>query len=427
MTEASPLSRPLSRTFPRVHTMRERADLTYRILSERLDLILPLAMGDADLDMWIILCQEDDLDPIHRTMIPLDCWCPILQMLVFVRTPEGVRRVNISGTDTKDLYERPYRGQLEEEQWKALAALVTETDPGRIGVNIGAVQWCGGGLTHNLLTQLRERLPEPYAERLVSAEVAATRWGSTLSPFQIEVYEHVIGVAHHLLADCYSREAVTPGLTTTEDLQWYYWQRAADLGLEVSFQPYFHRWRSEAAIEAYGKDDKPLRPGDMIHSDVGIKYLGLNSDHQQWAYLLRPGEREAPEGLRRLLSKANHLQDVFMDEFAGGRTGNEMLASILERARSEGVPNPKVYSHSLGMFLHEPGPLIGLPWEQERCEGRGDVALVEGNAFTAELGVRDVVPEWDGQEVGFGVEEDVIFLHGQCRMLHGRQERFYLI
>ncbi len=427
MDDVSPLSRPLSRTFPKVHTMRERADLTYRILAERLDTVLPLAMDDGDLDMWIVLCQEDDLDPIHETMIPLDCWCPILQMLVFIRTPDGMRRVNICGTNTKDLYERPYTGQVEDEQWKVLQSLVREADPGRIGVNIGSVQWCAGGLTHNLFTQLRERLPEGYADRLVSAEAACARWASTLSPMQIDLFEHAVAVAHHILARCYSRDAVVPGVTTATDLEWYYWQQAVDLGLEVSFRPFFNRVRSEAAAEAYGPDDKALRPGDLIHSDVGIKYLGLNTDHQQWAYILRPGETQPPEGIQRLMAEANRLQNVFMSEFQEGRTGNEMLASILTRARAEGIPNPKVYSHSLGMFLHEPGPLIGLPWEQERCVGRGDVALVSGNAFTAELGVRDAVPEWGGQVVGFGIEEDVVFTDGVCRMVHGRQERFYLI
>ena len=169
---------------PKVHTMRERADLTYRILAERLDTVLPLAMDDGDLDMWIVLCQEDDLDPIHETMIPLDCWCPILQMLVFIRTPDGIRRVSICGTNTKDLYERPYTGQVEDEQWKVLQSLVREADPGRIGVNIGSVMV--RRRLRTTFTQLRERLPEGYADRLSRPrqphEVAAP------SPMQIDLF-----------------------------------------------------------------------------------------------------------------------------------------------------------------------------------------------------------------------------------------------
>ena len=116
-----------------------------------------------------------------------------------------------------------------------------------------------------------------------------------------------------------------------------------------------------------------------------------------------------------------------MAEFEHGLSGNELLNNILTRARSEGIPNPKVYSHSLGLFLHEPGPLIGLPWEQEWCAGRGDVKLEYNNAFTMELAARDSIPEWGGQEVLMGMEQDVVFTRDGCRPIDGRQTAFYLI
>jgi hypothetical protein len=170
-----------------------------------------------------------------------------------------------------------------------------------------------------------------------------------------------------------------------------------------------------------------IRQGDLIHCDVGIRYLRLNSDHQQMAYVLRPGETAAPEGARRLMGEANRLQDVFMSEFERGRSGNEMLATILGHARCEGIPDPKVYSHSLGLFLHEPGPLIGLPWEQEQCSGRGDVRLERGNCFTMELSVQGALPEWGGQEVRIALEEDVAFTERGCYPIGGRQTEFYLV
>jgi len=127
------------------------------------------------------------------------------------------------------------------------------------------------------------------------------------------------------------------------------------------------------------------------------------------------------------MANGNRLQDVFMGEFRQGLTGNELLHNILTRAREVGIPMPKVYSHNLGLFLHEPGPLIGLPWEQERCEGRGDVALEFNHTFTMELSVTDAVPEWGGQEVRFPMEQDVAFTQDGCYPVDGRQTEFYLI
>ena len=416
-------------SFPQILSMRQRAGVIRRILQKRLDTILPRVMREAGFDLWLLLCQEDDLDPVFTTLIPMDTWCPILQMLIFYDRgrQEGVECINISGTNTHDFYDRPYKGQLQEEQWPLLRKIIEDRDPKRIGINIGGVQWAAGGLTHNLYEQLVEVLPPKYVARLASAEPLATRWLATLTDDEIELYEHVVNVAHHLLAECYSHTSIIPGVTTIGDLEWTYWQRCADLGLQVSFKPFFDLIRSEAMKKRFGEKDRIIRPGDFIHSDVGIHYLRLHTDHQQWAYVLRGGEDGALEGMKRLMAQANRLQNIFMAEFEQGLTGNELLENILTRARDEGILNPRVYSHSLGLFLHEPGPLIGLPWEQERCAGRGDVALEYNNCFAMELSVRGEVPEWDGQEVLMGLEEDVVFTRHGCRPIDGCQTEFYLV
>jgi len=412
---------------PKVLPLRRRDEVITRILRKRLDTILPLAMREAGIDMWLILCQEDDYEPVFKTMMPLDTWAPILQMLIFFDPGHGkpIERINLSMTHFGDLYDKPWNGQRFEEQWELLPKIIRERNPKRIGINIGRVQWAAGGLTHNLHEQLIEVVPD--VARLVSAEPAATRWLATLTDDEVLLFEHVVDVAKSIIASCYRRETIVPGVTTIQDVMWAYWQRVADLGLEVAFKPFFRIVRSEAARREFGNDDQTIRPGDFLHCDVGIRYLGLNSDHQQWAYVCRPGEDQAPAGARSILAEAHRLQEIFMAEFEQGRSGNELLARILTRARTEGVPNPKVYSHSLGLYLHEPGPLIGLPWEQERCEGRGDVRLEYNNAFTMELSVQDVLPEWKNEEFRLSIEEDVVFTPDGCRPIGLRQTAFHLI
>jgi hypothetical protein len=409
--------------------MRRRAEIVNHLLARRLETVLPEAMRATGIDMWLVICQEDNLDPVFSTMIPMDTWCPILQILAFFDRGEGkgVERINISGTNTHDLYDRPYRGQLVSEQWPLLCQVIRERNPQKIGINIGATEWAAGGLTHNLYLQLVQKLPAEFVSRLTSAEALATHWLANLSDDEVALYEHVVRIARAIIADCYSPNAIVPWVTSAQDLEWHYWQCSADLGMELAFKPFFNIVRRQAQPARTGFSDAAIRPGDLIHCDVGIKYMRLNSDHQQWAYVLREGEHEAPAGLRNLLSQATRLQDVFMAGFQHGLTGNELLKNILSRARAEGVPNPKVYSHSLGLFLHEPGPLIGLPWEQEACPGRGDVKLEYNNCFTMELSVAAPVPEWDGQEVRFSIEEDVVFTRDGCRVIDTRQTDFYLV
>jgi Xaa-Pro aminopeptidase len=414
--------------FPKILPVREQSNLITELVRDRLDTVLPLAMREAGLDIWIILCQEDDLDPVYKTMIPMDCWSPILQMLIFVDEGDGkIKKYNVSGTDTKDLYERPYIGQLEEKQWPVLLDLVSKRDPKTIGVNISDVKWSGSGLTYNLYRQLKERLPRKYSERLVSAEKAAARWGATLTNKEIDLFQHVIKIAHSIIADCFSRMTVTPGVTTVDDLVWFYWQRAVDLGLDLAFRPYFNIIRNEVASAYFGKGDSVIRPGDVIHCDVGIKYLRLNSDNQHLAYVLKPGETDASTGLKSLMAQTNQMQDIFMDEFQRNISGNELQQNILKRSRKEGISNPKVYSHSLGLYLHQPGPLIGLPWEQVNPLPRGEMLMEYNYAFTMELSTEGSVVEWNNQKVRCGMEEPVVFTEEGCRTLNGRQTEFYLI
>jgi hypothetical protein len=177
-----------------VLTMRQRSEIIYRNLQERIRTVLPAAMRENGFDMWLILCQEDNLDPVFTTLIPMDTWCPILQIMIFYDrgVEEGIEGINISGTNTHDLYARPYAGQLESEQWPLLLQVIQEKDPRRIGINIGSTQWAAGGLTHSLHTQLVDRLPASFAGRLQSAEPLVTRWLATLSEGEIEIYEHVV-------------------------------------------------------------------------------------------------------------------------------------------------------------------------------------------------------------------------------------------
>ena len=416
-------------SLPQVLSARQRDEVITHHLRQRLDTILPLAMREAGLDMWLIICQEDDLDPVFKSMIPMNTWTPILQMLIFYDRGEdgGIERINLSATDTHDLYERPWTGRRFPEQWEILAQIVEKRDPQRIGLNIGETIWAGGGLTYNLHQQILRHLPERYHERLVSAEAACTRWLMTLSETQLQVYPHVLSISRHIIANCYSRACVTPGVTTTDDLEWAYWQQCLDLGFEQAFKPYFRIIRSQADQAIYPLQDKVIRPGDLLHCDVGLRYLRLITDHQIVAYVRRNGEQDAPAGLRNLLVETNRLQQIYLNEFQVGLTGNELLANILSSTRKQGIKSPRIYSHSVGLCLHEPGPLIGLPWEQERCPGRGDVRLQYNTCYTMELSIEDTVPEWGDQSVLLSTEHVVKFTETGCEPMGPVQCTYHLI
>ncbi|MCB0127025.1 MAG: M24 family metallopeptidase, partial [Caldilineaceae bacterium] len=215
--------------------------------------------------------------------------------------------------------------------------------------------------------------------------------------------------------------------TTIEDLRWHWWQRATDMGLPVSFPPFFLRMRGPENTARWGEEDKVIREGDLLHCDVGVEYLRLLTDHQEMAYVLRPGESGPPASLVAGMAEGNRLQDIFTESWQQGQSGNQILETALTRARAAGIPHPRIYSHSLSHYLHEPGPLMGLPWEQEHCPGRGDVVMHFNTVYTVELSVTVPVPEWGGQEVRIMLEQDAAYTEDGVIYMDGRQTVFHLV
>jgi hypothetical protein len=170
-----------------------------------------------------------------------------------------------------------------------------------------------------------------------------------------------------------------------------------------------------------------IERGDVLHCDVGITVARLNTDTQHMAYVLREGETDAPEGLRKALANANVLQDITMEEIRPGRTGNEILRSSLARLRQRGIEGT-LYTHPIGLNGHAAGPLIGLWDYQEGVPGRGDAKVIPSMWFSIELQATTPVPEWGGQPVRMAQEEDAMLdADGKMRWALRRQDKLFLI
>lgn len=422
--------------YPDTLTYRQRFDLANRITRLRLDKLLPRAMREAGIDMWLIVCNEDNLDPVFKTMIPYNWWCPITQILVLYDPGPGreVERLNLSRTDMLGLHAnawdwRAWDREKSESQWACLARIVRERGPKRIGINESDVIWGADGLTVTLKNKLAETLGPATAARFVPAEKAAILWLETLLDEEFEPFERGAAIAHAIMAEALSSQAITVGVTTTDDLVAFCHQRALGLGLTLEACTFGIWGRDPKRVAEFGKEDKVIRHGDLVHTDLCLIYLDYHTDFQEWGYVLKPGETDAPETFQRIMDEGNRLMSVFGDELwrGAGRTGNQLLARILARAKAEGIQGAKVYSHSLGHYLHEPGPLIGLPWEQADTGARGEVPLVTNSAFAAELSVAYPVPEWDGATLRFALEQDVVIRPEGPVFLDGRQTRFHLV
>ncbi|MGB9906343.1 MAG: M24 family metallopeptidase [Candidatus Saccharicenans sp.] len=405
--------------------LREQARVVNDWLARRLEIILPEIMRREGLEMWLVICQEYNEDPVFPTLVPFEALSARrLSMLVFFdQGPEkGLERFSVSRYPIGQLYRAVWNPEKEPDQWQALATQVKARKPKKIAIDESLTFAFADGLTASNKQLLVKYLGPDYAGRLVSAERLVVGWLERRLPEEIEVYHHLARLAHQIIREGFSSAAITPGLTTTEDLEWWFWQKINDLGLRAWFSPTVDLQRPKSSPY----QDKVIRRGDLLHCDIGLSYLRLNTDHQELAYVLKPGEAEPPAGLRAALARANRLQDILVEEFKVGRSGNQVLAAALGRMRAEGLKG-SIYSHPLGFHGHAAGPTIGLWDKQDGVPGQGDYELFYDTCYSIELNCRSQVPEWDNQEVVMGLEQDAAFTRQGVIYLDGRQTVLHLV
>lgn len=416
---------------PSLLPLREQAQITDQWLKIRLDTIIPELMEREDFDMWIIACREYNEDPVIMTMIPATSMSARRRtILVFSRQPDGtVERLTLSRYGYADFYE-PIWNPEEEEQHDCLARIIREKDPKNIGINISETFAFGNGLAHMEYKLIENAVDEKYTSRFTSAERLCVGWLESRILDERVAYPRLIEIGHHIIAQAFSSQVIHPGITTTDDVVWWMRQTMHEMGLEAWFHPTIDIQAEGFSFKAINSGDSKERsvimPGDLLHCDMGFYYLGLATDQQQHAYVLKPNETDAPQGIKDALTDGNRLQDIHMDEMQVGRTGNEVLKSALDRAKNEGI-QPQIYSHPIGYHGHAAGPTIGLWDRQDGVEGNGDYELFDNTAYSIELNIIKTVPEWGGQEVRIMLEEDAILTGGQMQWLDGRQESLYLI
>ncbi len=411
---------------PVILAPRERAELENRILAERLDTLIPQIMRAEGIDMWLLVAREYFEEPVVATMLDAENMHARRRTILIFHDPgEGkpVERLTVSRYGLGGLFAPAWNPDTQPDQWQAVAAIISVRDPKKIAINTSDLYQFADGMTLSQYDRFMSALPAALHERVTSGEGLSIRWLETRTPSEMALYPTVVRIAHSVIGDAFSRKVITPGVTTAEDVQWWYRDRLLALGLD----PWFH---PSVAIQRQGVQGmidgaEVIRPGDLLWTDFGITYLRLNTDTQHLAYVLKPGETEAPAGLRAGLANSNRVQDFLTGAFQAGRSGNEALAIARTAAIAAGL-DPSIYSHPIGHHGHGAGPSIGF-WDNQQADPRGGGPIRPNTAWSIELTSYAAVPEWGGQKVDFRTEEDAFFDGTSVRFIDGRQTAITLI
>ncbi len=417
---------------PVVLSMQERAETIDNLLEDRLDTVVPELMRREGIDMWIIAAREYNEDPVIRTMLPAT-WIAARRrtiLLFFDRGDEGVERLAVARYNIGRSFESAWNPEEQPDQWARLAEIVAELNPQRIGLNVSSTFALADGLTASEREGMLAAFAPDFRSRVVSAEKLAVGWLETRTEKEMEIYPMIVRLARSIIAQGLSEEVIQPGVTSTDDVEWWYRDRIRDLNLITWFHPSvdIQRADSEERDGDFSSRENAdiIHEGDLLHIDFGITYLRLNTDTQMHAYVLRHGETEAPDDLVDALAVGNRLQDILTGQFETGRSGNEILLGALDQAESEGI-NATIYTHPIGFHGHAAGPTIGLWDQQGGVAGRGDYPLYPMTAHSIELNAAVDIESWGGKTVRIMLEEDAIFDGQTVTYIDPRQEELLLI
>lgn len=419
---------------PKTLDMKERAVVVDRWLQDRMSTVLPDLMKRTGIDMWLIIAREYNEDPILRTMLP-STWQSARRTTILVIYDPGnqnpLETMAMARYAVGDLFRKVWDKETQPDQWKALAALIKEKDPKKIGINKSVTFGHADGLSATHYDMLTSTLEDKYVKRLTSAESLGLGWLETRTESEMMVYPNIVRMAHQIIAEGFSEKVIQPGITTTDDVVWWYRDKIRSAGYTTWFHPSVSIQRKDEAsfehLRSFSDrpEDEIILPGDLLHVDFGITYLRLNTDTQQHAYVLKSRETNPPDFLVKAFAQGNQVQDIFLNNFKTGKTGNEILQQSLTEARDMGL-KPTIYTHPIGYHGHAAGPTIGMWDQQERVPIAGDYPLYPNTAYSIELNNAIFIKEWN-KEIRIMLEEDAYFDGDGVRYIDGRQTELMTI
>lgn len=407
--------------------IKEQAELSTKILKERLELVLPWAMDESGMDFWIVASREANLDPILKTLYPWDMYdARRIGILAFYRDKNsGVLRKMALGSlspEMVNIYERVQ--QPGEDIWTALDRIVKECNPNKIAINRSTIDGFCDGLTSTLYEQIKSALVE-NSKKLCDGEPLTIRWLQRVTPLEKQTMKILVNITHEIVNYSFSNRFIEVGKTTTTDIEWFMRDVINRLGYLYWFGPDIDLQRKGSRVSRMFNE--VIHPGDLIHCDVGINgiYVQLHTDMQWVAYILKEGETEAPKELSDLLVKGNRLQDIVMENIRVCTTGNDAFLSSINIAKEEGL-KAMIYTHPLGTFGHGSGPRIGQYDNQAYINGVGERNIEDKTCYALELNVSENISDWNDQLV-FMYLEEAICKDGDVDFLDGRQEKLIIL
>jgi len=409
---------------------RRRWEMERQIRLDKFEQVLPRAMRDNKIDMWIVAVKENHYDPL---------WQDLGRGYV---TGSGYYMFTDRGGDRIERIALGPSGYLLEQSGaydqvvaaSRLADLVKERNPARIGVNMSDEIGPADGLSATMLAHLKKTLGEPYASRLVSAEKLVSEFRSRRVASEIVAFGEAAGIAIQLAERALSNEVITTGKTTLEEVAWWLQDRLLERGLGSEFDmPSIYVTGPNGIVAT--STDRIIQPGDVMMIDWGVQLMNFGTDVKRVAYVLKPGESAAPRSIQNAFDQAIAVRSVLKKAIKPGVRADETMKQMDAALAAAGYgviefnrPNKDdktdvVYGfHPVGNTGHDIGPSMTTWQPLQRT-----FVLRTQHIFSFEYFAYTPIPEWDGAKLRIPIEDDAILTEDGIQFLHPANYRLLIV
>jgi Xaa-Pro aminopeptidase len=431
---------PVEEESPTLLSWTEQIAVREAWLSKRHEMLLGM-MRRHGIDMWIVINEEFHDDPLTEYVAPPRPYAGDRVFFIFIDGGKeaGLRRVAISGYEEEQLlsfFEFPQFTPdpvNPREAAEVLAELYETYQPQTIGLGIGGSRGMTRSLTHDSYTFLSDAMGEEASKRFVSAENLIEEFLDTRIPEELPHYQRLVQLTEVITRRALSNEVIKPGVTTVGDVRMWFYDALWDHGVRTWFQPDLRVQRkgfkgnTSGGFLAIAKESMVIERGDVVHIDAGISYMGFDSDWQKHAYVLREGETDVPEGLKKAMANTNALQDALtLRASRPGRPSSEVHEAAMAEMKEKGI-EAQIYSHPLGNHGHGMGTDISFSAAEDGQNESLQKRLRNGSYIAIELNTRTLVPEWENEAVYIMLEDPAYLTDEGWKFFRPRQEKFYLV
>ena len=147
---------------------------------------------------------------------------------------------------------------------------------------------------------------------------------------------------------------------------------------------------------------------------------GFSSDLQRTWYVLRNGESEAPDEVKKAFAATLTAIDAGMAVLKPGKAGHEVDAESRRTIMEAGFPEPQfAFGHHVGRVAHDGAGVLGPRWE--RYGKTPEIPIQADNVFAVEM---------DLDVPGYGIiglEEEAVVEETGARFLSSPQRELWLL